>query len=139
VSDAKVDLIRSVPMFAKLGRAELEQIAALVDEIDVPAGRVLMRQGENGQEMFLVVSGRFRIERNGETIAERGPGSALGEISLISEGPRTATVTAEEPSQVLVAARREFHTLMDGHPQIRAQILEGLADKIRRIDAAGVH
>jgi CRP-like cAMP-binding protein len=139
VSDAKIDLIRSVPMFGKLGRAELAQIAALVDEVDVPAGRVLMRQGENGHEMFVVVSGRFRIERNGETIAERGPGSALGEISLLAEGPRTATVTAEEASQVLVAASREFHSLMDEHPAIRAQILEGLADKIRSIDAGGVH
>lgn len=137
--DPKVDLIASVPMFSRLGKRELDEIAALVDEVDVPAGKVLMRQGETGREMFIVAGGRFRIERNGTTVAEAGPGTTLGEIALLSEGPRTATVTAEEPSRVLVAGHREFHRLMDEHPAIRMQVLEGLADKIRSIDGQGVH
>jgi len=137
--DPKVELISSVPMFSKLGRREVEQLAMLLDEVDIPAGKVLMRQGDPGREMFIVAAGRFRIERNGATIAERGPGAALGEISLIAEGARTATVTAEEPSRVFVAGHREFHQLMDDHPTIRMQILEGLADKVRAMDEAGVH
>ena len=137
--DPKVELISSVPIFSRLGRREIEQVAMLLDEVDVPAGKVLMRQGELGSEMFIVASGRFRIDRNGTTIAERGPGAALGEISMIAEGARTATVTAEEPSRVLVAGHREFHRLMDEHPTIKMQILEGLAVKIRTIDEAGVH
>jgi PPM family protein phosphatase len=137
--DPKVDLIASVPLFATLDRHELEEVAKLVDEVDVPAGKVLMRQGEAGNEMFIVASGQFRIERDGQVIAERGPGTALGEMSLISEGPRTATVTASEPSRVFVAGHREFHQLMEDHPKIRMRVLEGLATKIRVIDAAGVH
>jgi len=137
--DEKLEVIRSVPMFCRLGKAEQQQVAELLDEVDVPAGRVLMRQGDSGDEMFVVVSGKFRVERNGVTIAERGPGSVLGEISIIAEGPRTATITAEEPSRLLVAGHREFHRLMEEHPQIRAQVLEGLAVKIRAIDSAGVH
>jgi CRP-like cAMP-binding protein len=139
MADPKIDLISSVPMFCRLGRREREQIAQLVDEIEVPAGKVLMRQGEHGAEMFVVVSGNFKIERDGLTIAERGPGAALGEIALLSEGPRTATITATEPSRLLVVAHREFHSLMDDHPSVRLQVLEGLATKIRALDANGIH
>jgi len=138
-TDSKVALVASVPMFARCGRKELQQLTQLVDEIEVPAGRVLMRQGEHGEEMFIVVKGRFSIERDGRTIAERGPGSALGEMSLLSGGPRTATITALEPSTVLVAAHREFNSLMDSYPAIRLQVLEGLAQKVRALDHDGVH
>jgi CRP-like cAMP-binding protein len=137
--NSKVDLIASVSMFKGLGRKELEQIAQLVDEVDVPAGKVLMRQGQSGSEMFIVASGRFKVERNGSYVREVGPGAALGEMSLLSEGPRTATVTAVEPSRILLAGHREFHSLMDQHPTIRLQILEGLAAKIRFLDESSAH
>jgi len=137
--DPKVDLIASVSMFEGLGRRELEQIAQLVDEVDIPAGKVLMRQGETGAEMFVVASGRFTIERDGRVLRDVGPGAAIGEISLLAEGPRTATVTAAEPSRILLAGHREFHRLMDEHPTIRMHILEGLATKVRFLDESGVH
>jgi len=139
MADPKVDFIASVPMFCRLGRKELGQVAQLVDEVDVPAGKTLMRQGEPGDEMFIVVTGNFKIERDGRTIAERGPGSVLGEIALLSKGPRVATVTALEDSRLLVAGHREFHALMDEHPTVRLQVLEGLATKIRALDQGGIH
>ena len=94
--DPKIEILKSIPLFSGLAGGELERIARLLDEVDVPAGKVLMRQGELGAEMFIVVSGRFTIERDGRTIAERGPGDSLGEMALLSEGPRTATVTADK-------------------------------------------
>ena len=139
MADPKVDLIASVPLFSGLGRRELEQIAQLVDEVEVPAGKVLMRQGELGSEMAIIATGRFTIERNGRHLRDVGPGASIGDMSLIAEGPRTATVTAAEPSRILLAAHREFHTLMDQHPTIRMKILEGLATKIRWLDEAGAH
>jgi CRP-like cAMP-binding protein len=139
VSDAKVDLLKSVSLFSGMGRAELEQVAQLLDEVDVPAGKVLMRQGEPGHEMFIIAKGRVQVERNGKVIAERGPGAAMGEVALLSEGPRTATVTAIEPSTLFYAAHREFHSLMDSHPSVRLCILDGLAAKIRLLDEASVH
>jgi CRP-like cAMP-binding protein len=139
VSDAKVDLLKSVSLFSGMGRAELEQVAQLLDEVDVPAGKVLMRQGETGHEMFIIAKGRVRVERNGKVISERGPGASMGEISLLTEGPRTATVTAIEPSTLFYAAHREFHSLMDSHPSVRLCILDGLASKIRLLDEASVH
>lgn len=137
--DPKVDLIGSVSLFQGLGRKELEQIAQLVDDVDIPAGKVLMRQGESGAEMFVIASGSVRIERNGEFIRNLGPGAAIGEMALLSEGPRTATVTTLEPTRILLAGHREFHELMDQHPAIRMKILEGLATKIRMLDEAGAH
>jgi CRP-like cAMP-binding protein len=137
--DPKVDLIASVPMFQGLGRRELEEIARLVDEVDVPAGKVLMRQGDTGSEMFIVASGGVRVERNGKHVRDAGPGTSIGDMSLLAEGPRTATVTAIGPTQLLLAGHREFHALMEQHPTIRMRILEGLATKIRLLDESGAH
>ena len=138
-SDPKVDLIASVELFHGLGRKELEQIAQLVDDVDIPAGQVLMRQGDTGAEMFIIATGSVRIERNGAFIRDAGSGTSIGEMSLLSEGPRTATVTANEPTRILLAGHREFHQLMEEHPTIRLHILDGLAKKIRMLDEAGAH
>jgi len=133
-NDSKVDLIASVPLFEGLSRAELGEIAKLMDEIDVAAGTVLMKQGDLGRQMFVVARGRVAVERNGAKINELGPGGAAGEMALIAEAPRNATVTATEPSLLLVADHRGFHSLMDVSPTIRIRIFEGLANKIRSLD-----
>jgi len=137
-TDPKVDLLRSIPIFAGLGGRELDQIAQLMDEVDVPAGKVLMRQGELGAEMFIVVSGSFTIDRDGNAIRVCGAGEALGEMALLSEGRRTATVTANEPARLLVAGHREFHALLDVAPEISKHMLETLARHIRALDADAV-
>jgi len=136
--DPKVDLLKSIPLFEGLGERELEQIARLVDEIDVRAGRVLMRQGETGSEMFIVVSGSFTIDRNGNVIRECGAGAALGELAILSEGPRSATVTANEPGSLLVVGHREFHALLDVAPGISRHLLETLARQLRALDEDAV-
>ena len=133
-NDSKVDLIASVPLFQGLSRAELAEVAKLTDEVDVPAGHVLMRQGDLGRQMFVVARGRVAVERNGAQINELGPGGAAGEMALISEGPRNATVTTMEASVLLVVDHRGFHSLMDVSPTIRLRIFEGLANKIRSLD-----
>ena len=133
-NDSKVDLIASVPLFEGLSRSELAEIAKLMDEIDVAAGTVLMKQGDLGRQMFVVARGRVAVERNGSKINELGPGGAAGEMALIAEAPRNATVTAMEPLLLLVADHRGFHSLMDVSPTIRIRIFEGLANKIRSLD-----
>jgi len=138
-NDSKVDLIASVPLFEGLSRAELAEVAKLMDEVDVPAGHVLMTQGDIGRQMFVVARGRVAVERNGQKINELGPGGAAGEMALISEGPRNATVTTMEPSLLLVADHRGFHSLMDVSPTIRLRIFEGLANKIRSLDPAAAN
>ena len=137
--DPKVAMLGSIQLFARCGGKELEQMAMLMDEADVPAGRVLMRQGQHGDEMFIIGSGRVSIERDGKVLRERGAGDTVGEMALLSEGPRTATVTAVEPTHLFVLGHRQFHSLMEDHPSVRLQILEGLAERIRILDQNSAH
>jgi CRP/FNR family cyclic AMP-dependent transcriptional regulator len=79
------------------------------------------------------------VERDGELVAERGSGDILGEIALVDEGPRTATVTVTAPSRMLVVGHRDFHALMDEFPTVRVQVLEALARRVRFLDRETAH
>jgi len=137
--DEKIDLLRTVQLFSGMRQRELERVSALTDIIDLPAGRQIMTQGDRGAEMFVVVSGSARIERDGQSLGVRGAGEVLGEIALLDGGPRTATVTLAEPSRMLVLARREFGALMDEFPEVRLQVLETVARRLRTLDHDAVH
>ena len=137
--DEKIELLRTVPLFAELGNRELERISTLADIIDLPAERRIMSQGERGAEMFVLVEGNARVERDGASLGDRGAGEVLGEIALLDGGPRTATVTLTEPSRLLVLARREFHALMDEFPDVRLHVLETVASRLRSLDHEGLH
>jgi CRP-like cAMP-binding protein len=137
--DPKLELLHSIGLFARLGGRDLERLGQLADEVDVPAGKVLMRQGETGREAFVVVAGHLAVERGGERIAERGPGEVVGEMALLSEGPRTATVTATEASRLFVIGHREFHALMDEQPAIRLAVLDELAGRLRALEDDAAH
>lgn len=137
--DPKIEHLRSIAIFSACGPGDLQRVAQLVDEVDIADGQVIMREGEPGREMFIVVDGRARVERGGRTINEVGAGAVLGEMSLIAEGNRTATVTAEGPLRAFVVAHREFHSLMDGYPEFRMRVLEGLAAKVRRLEEDAIN
>ena len=137
--DEKLDLLRTVPLFHGLRDRELERISALADIIDLPAGRTIMTQGDRGAEMFVVVSGSAWIERDGESLGDRGAGEVLGEIALLDGGPRTATVTLAENSRLLVLARREFQSMLDEFPEVRLQVLETVAHRLRTLERHAVH
>jgi CRP/FNR family cyclic AMP-dependent transcriptional regulator len=130
-TDEKLELLKRVPLLEGLGRREIEEVGRLADEIDVPAGRVLMREGETGTEFFVLVSGGVSIERGGVRVATMKGGDFFGEIALLDEGPRTATATTTDPAKLLVLAHREFHALMDQFPAVRTCVLAALATRIR--------
>lgn len=132
--DGKIELLRQVPLFAGLGRRELEEVARLVDEVDLPAGRELTRQGRRGDEFFVIVSGSVRVDRDGREVAVLREGEFLGEIALVDNGPRTATATTVEAGRVLVLGHREFHSLLDRFPSIQLAVLNALARRIRMLD-----
>jgi CRP-like cAMP-binding protein len=138
-TDPKIELLGGVSIFASCRDKDLRQIAQLLDEVDLPDGKVLMREGDTGSEMFIIVSGTTRVERDGQSIGESGPGAVLGEMALVSEGRRNATVTAVGPVRAFVVGHREFHALMDDHPKFRSSVLEGIANKVRTLEHAGVH
>ena len=133
-ADGKMEALHSVPLFSDLGRRDLEQVARLADEVDLPAGHVLMRQGDNGSQMFIILSGEALVERNGQELARLGPGAVLGEMAIIAEGPRVATATLTEPSHLFVLAHREFHSLMETQPTVRDCVLTEVARRLRELE-----
>jgi CRP/FNR family cyclic AMP-dependent transcriptional regulator len=131
MKSSKRDLLRRVPLFAGLGTRDLGEIEQLVDEVDVPAGQELTREGAYGHEFFVIVEGSVRVEREGRVLSTLGEGDFLGEIALLDGKPRIATVTTVEPSRLLVLGHREFNSLIDTRPDIRLRVLEALAERIR--------
>ena len=138
-TDEKLELLKRVPLFAGLGRKEIQEIGRLAEEIDVPAGRVLMREGQTGQEFFVIVEGNVLIERGGRALRTLGAGDFLGEIALVDDGPRTATATVETNAALLVLAHREFHSLMDQFPSVRTAVLQALAMRVRQLEPNAAH
>ena len=128
--NAKVNLIRQVPLFSRCSRKELAEVASIADEIDLPAGRVLMREGERGTEFFVLLDGSADVLRSGRKINKLGDGDFFGEIALVSRSERTATVTTSEPSRLLVITEQAFRALLDHAPQIQIRVLEALADRL---------
>ena len=137
--DEKLDLLQSIPLFADFDRRHLERLGMLTDEVDVPAGKVLIRQGEHGDDLMVIVSGSVGVERNGGMINHLGPGEFFGEIALIVGGPRTATVAAEAPTRLLVVNHRDFHALMEEFPAVATQVLLTLAHRIRTLESTAVN
>jgi CRP-like cAMP-binding protein len=131
----KVELIKSVPLFARCSKKELGEIAGLADEIDLPEGKRLIRQGERGREFFVLLDGEVDVARDGESIQTMTAGDFFGEIALVSNVPRTASVTATSPVRVLVVTDRDFRTLLEQTPQIQLKVLEALAERLAQLQA----
>jgi CRP/FNR family transcriptional regulator, cyclic AMP receptor protein len=129
--DAKIDLLSNVPLFSACSKRDLGRIAALVDEIDVPEGRVFIRQGEPGWECFVISEGRAKATMRGSGSASLGPGDVVGEMSLLDQGPRSATVTAKTDMHLLVLSSRSFSSLIDEVPLVARRIMAVLAGRVR--------
>ncbi len=131
--DAKLDHLRAVRLFRNCSHKQLEQVASIVDEIDVEAGRVLCRQGETGHEAFVVIAGEASVTVDGAEVETLGPGSLVGEISLIDHGPRTATVSAKTAMHLLVVPGNRFAQLLEEVPGLPVVIMRDLAAILRSL------
>jgi CRP/FNR family transcriptional regulator, cyclic AMP receptor protein len=127
------DELSRVPIFAGLGPKERSEIRSMMSGANIEAGQVLVQQGTYGHEFFVIQSGTAKVERDGELVAEIGPGDFQGEISLLDGGLRTATVTATSPMALLVASHQEFTSLLDKAPIIARQMLPGLVARLRSL------
>lgn len=133
--DAYLDHLGSIGLFSALSRKELSRVAKASDEVTVKAGHELARQGDVGREMFVLVKGEATVKRNNRKITTIGPGAAVGELSLLDRGPRTATVTCDTDCTVLVLGAREFTSLVDEVPGLSHKILSRLAAWVRDLDS----
>jgi CRP/FNR family transcriptional regulator, cyclic AMP receptor protein len=128
--DAKIDLLKQVPLFADASRRELREISLVADEVVVPAGSLLAREGAAGHELVIIVEGAAEVTKRGRKINSVGDGDFVGEIALLTDQPRTASVKTTQPTHALVLTRRDFRTLMKHVPSIQMKVLEALARRL---------
>jgi CRP/FNR family cyclic AMP-dependent transcriptional regulator len=131
---AYLDHLRNVSLFSSCSTRDLEKIARATDELTVPEGYVLTDQGKTGREAFVIMNGSATVRRNGKKVATLGPGSVVGELSLLDHGPRTATVTADSEATVLVIDQRHFLGVLDEVPALAHKLMASLASRIRDLD-----
>ena len=131
---AGTDRLAEIPLFRDLSAKQLAAVDALVTAVDVTAGRELIRQGEAGREFFLVVTGEAEVRRDGEVIATRGPGTFFGEIALLLDQPRNASVVAATAMTVEVIDRKDFKRLLDEYPDLYAPLLEATTRRLAELD-----
>jgi CRP-like cAMP-binding protein len=128
--NAKIDLLRSVPLFSGCSQKELAQIATLADEIHVPAGSTLIEEGTRGREFFVLVDGTVDVRRKGRKLPSLGSGDFFGEIALVTDAPRTASVVTTSQVELLVITDRSFKRLLEESPSIQGKVLLALAKRI---------
>ena len=128
------ELLEKVSMFAALSKKEIGRLAAVAKERRVPSGTVLTTEGEAGDEFFVVAEGMAQASIKGRKVGSIPAGSFFGELSLLDQGPRTATVTAELPTRLVVLTAKDFGEVIDDVPAISLKIMRGLASRIRQAD-----
>jgi CRP/FNR family transcriptional regulator, cyclic AMP receptor protein len=128
--NAKVELIKRVPLFSHCSKKELGLVAQIADEIDLPAGKTLMREGERGREFFILVDGDAEVRKGNRKVNTMGGGDFFGEIALVSQRPRTATVTTTSPVRALVVTEQAFRSLLGRTPDVQRKVLQALADRV---------
>jgi CRP/FNR family cyclic AMP-dependent transcriptional regulator len=120
-----LEALGSVPLFSSLDRKELKKLTGSFTERDFPAGAVVVEQGaERGIGFFVITEGRARVSADGRDLNVLGPGDYFGEIALIGDRVRTATVTAETDLQTLVTTVWEFRSFVKNNPDAAWSLLE---------------
>jgi CRP/FNR family cyclic AMP-dependent transcriptional regulator len=130
----RIDLLKTVPLFRGLTLKQLNELARHVEEVPVPRGTMLAREGQPGNQFFVVLEGKAAVRRRGRRIATLGEGDFFGEMSILDGAPRSATVAAETDGVVLVMQRREFGALLDRVPGLLRKIAVGLSQRLREAD-----
>lgn len=138
-SDEAVQLFARVPLFSGCTEKELRAVAQVAKEVEHPEGAVLAREGDRGIGFFLIVDGNASVTIEGRQVATIGAGDFFGEISLLDEGPRTATVTATTPIRLLGITAWDFHHLVEHTPSIAPKLLKVMAARLRSAAADVTH
>ena len=124
-----IDRLKELPLFRELSHRELERLARWADEVDVPPGKRLMDQGAFPHEFMVIESGTAEVVHDGNHLADLGPGDFFGEIALMAEHRRTATVTATSDLRIVVMHERDFRVMEDEMPEVAAKIRAVMAER----------
>jgi CRP-like cAMP-binding protein len=122
--------LAEIPLFQGLSKKELSHISSLATRLELPAGKALTKEGQQGYEFIIVLEGEVEVRQHGQVIAKRGAGDYFGEIALLDNRPRTATVVATTPVVIEVIERREFLGLVAENPEIGQKIMATMAQRL---------
>jgi CRP-like cAMP-binding protein len=134
VADARIQQLHSVPLFAGCTDKELGFIASRVDEVNLPAGKVLTEKGKSGGDFFIILEGQAEVDAD-QGKRTLGPGDFFGEIALIDNGPRTATVKAKTAMRCLVLGHEQFRDVLHQNGEIAVKILRAVTERLRSATA----
>jgi CRP-like cAMP-binding protein len=127
--------LKTVPLFARLGKKERRALALRADEVDVPEGRTLAREGEFAYEFFVIEQGTAEVTRDGKHLGELGPGDFFGEIGILAQERRMATVTATSAMELIVLTSGAFRALDREEPDLAQRFRRTIEQRLGR-DAA---
>jgi CRP/FNR family cyclic AMP-dependent transcriptional regulator len=127
--------LKRIWLFSGCTQAELRRIQKVLKEVTVPTGRLLVEEGQPGLMFFIVVTGRATVKRGENEIASIGPGDYFGELSLLDEKPRSASVVCETDMTLLVLMQRHFQKILRGSPSMAHKILKTMGNRLRDSDA----
>jgi len=128
------EFLARVPIFANCTPSEISAIAAVAQEHPFDAGQIIVTQGTPGQAFYMVLSGRVEIVRDGRSFGSFGPGDFFGEMALLDQAPRSATIHALEATRCLMLSSWDFKALLEKHPSIAIKLLEVLSRRLRVAD-----
>lgn len=128
--NTKVEALRRAPLFEGLSKKELIELARVTEDLRVPAGTVLCKEGKLGREFFVLVEGTAEVTRGGKPVATRREGEFFGEIALLTTTTRTATVRATTPLRCLILTRGDFRRVLDENRAIERKVTQALAERL---------
>jgi CRP-like cAMP-binding protein len=128
---SKTDILKKVPLFEECSKSDLAKIGRIADEIDVPEGKELIREGELARQFFILTDGWADVRRNGRKVNTMGPGDFFGEIGLLTDRLTSASVKTTSPARALVITRASFKSLLRDSPNIQLKVLKALAQRVK--------
>ena len=131
--DAKIELLKNVPLFSQCNKKQLASIASLADLISVPAGTQLITEGRPGLEFMVIVEGGGEVRRKGRKVDTLAPGDFIGEMALITGGTRNATVRTTTDTSLLAVTGRQFWTLLEQAPGIQTSLLKAMGQRLQSL------
>lgn len=129
----KVEALGRAPLFSELSKKELTALARMSEDVEIKAGSALCKQGQIGREFFVIVDGQVEVTRDGKPVRRSGGDEFFGEIALLEDVPRTATVTAKTPVRAFVLTSKDFRTLVKDAPTVERKVLRSLAQRLAEL------
>ena len=126
-----INHFQRVPLFESVSKKGIREIVTADTEVDLPAGKQLVAQGEHGRELYVILRGTADVDVNGRKVSELAPGDFFGELAFLHPAPRSATVTARTDMRVMVLDSRAMDVIVEREPVVAKRLMETMAKRIR--------